>query len=73
VRKKEKGYLAVGKSQHPGGSRRQIVARTSGQNPEYRAEREPGLLVRPGVSAECQFATRFACRIASIIRAIRSV
>ncbi len=43
VRRKEKGYLAVGKSQHPGGSRRQIIASTAGQNLEYRAEREPRL------------------------------
>ena len=40
VRRKEQGDLAVGKSQRPGGSRRQVIAGTGGQNPEYRAERE---------------------------------
>ena len=43
VRGKEKRYLAVGKTQHPGDSRRQVVASGTGQNPEHRAERESGV------------------------------
>ena len=58
VRRKEKRYLAVRKTQHPGDSRRQVIASTSGQNPDYRAEREPRLLIRLGASVEFQFAIR---------------
>ena len=73
VRRKEQRDLAVGKRQHPRGSRRQIVA--SSRRPESgtpcrertRVARQAGC--QRGI-ASSPFA--LACRIASIIRAIRS-
>ena len=50
VRRKEKRYLAVRKTQHPGDARRQVVASSTGQNPDYRAERGLRLLNRPSGS-----------------------
>jgi hypothetical protein len=47
VRRKEKRDLAVRKTQHPGDARRQVVASSTGQNPDYRAERGLRLLNRP--------------------------
>ncbi len=47
VRRKEKRYLAVRKTQHPGDARRQVVASSTGQNLDYRAERGLRLLNRP--------------------------
>ena len=58
VRRKEKGYLAVGKTQHPGGSRRQIIASTSWPESGIPCGERTRLLIRPGVSVEFQFAIR---------------
>ena len=58
VRRKEERDLAVGKTEHPGDPRRQVVASAGGQNREHRAQREPGPRLRPGATAGPRLAIR---------------
>src|SRR5947207_15744396 len=55
-------YLAVGETERPRESRRQIVTCGDGQNPEYREEKEPCSFLPPGVSVEFRFGIHFSCR-----------